>query len=59
MFIYTYMHLYTGLFVYIGVFWLLFGLVLHHCSPRGGELPKTPKQLFKTSKYKCNIGQML
>ena len=38
-----------------GVFWLAFGLVLHHCSPWQGESPMIPRELSETAKYKCNI----
>ena len=45
--------------MYIGLFWLAFGLVLHYCPPWRGESPTTPRELCKTAKYKCNIGQTL
>ena len=45
--------------MYIGVFWLAFGLVLHHCFPRQGESPTNPRELCETAKCKCDIGQTL
>ena len=59
MVIYAYMLPYICIYAYIDVFWLLFGLILHYCSPRGGESPMNPRELPKTAKYKCNIGQIL
>ena len=50
------MLLYTQIYVYIGAFWLAFGLILYHCSPQRGESPTTPRELPKTAKCKCNIG---
>ena len=47
------------IYVYIGAFWLAFGLILHHCSPWRGESPKTPRELRKTAKCKCKIGKIL
>ena len=44
-FICAYMLLYICKYVYIGVFWLAFNLVLHHCSPRQGESPTMPREL--------------
>ena len=46
-------------YVYIGLFWLEFGLVLHHCPPGLGESPMTPRELCKIAKCKYNIGQTL
>ena len=45
--------------MYIGVFGLYLGLALHHCSPQQGELPMTPRELYKTTKCKCNISYIL
>ena len=45
--------------MYIGAFWLAFGLFLHHCSPKRAELPTTPRELRRTVKYKHKIGQTL
>ena len=50
---------YTQICAYIGAFWLAFGPVLHHCSPRRGESPTTPRELHETAKCKRNVGQTL
>ena len=59
LFICAFMLLYTYIHVYIGVFWLAFGLVLCHCSPWWGEPPTTPRELLKTAKCMCSIGKIL
>ena len=49
------MLLYTLIYASIGVFWLAFGLILHHCSPWQGESPMAPRELHETTKCKHNI----
>ena len=49
------LHLYTKIYAYIGVFWLVFVLILHHCSPWRGESPMTSRELNKTAKCKLKI----
>ena len=54
-----YLWLNACIYAYVDSFWLSFGPILHHCSPRRGELPTTPRELRETAKCKCNIGQTL
>ena len=53
------MLIYMQIYAYIGAFWIAFGLILYHCSPRRGESPTTPRELCKTVKCKRNIGRTL
>ena len=46
------------IYVYIDVFWLAFGLIPHHCSPKLREWPTTLRKLHETAKGKSNVGQM-
>ena len=59
MFICILLLIHTQIYAYIGAFLLAFGPVLYHCSPQRGESPTTPRELHKTTKCKCNVGQAL
>ena len=55
----VYMRLCKCIYAYIGVYWLAFGLLIHHYSPWLGESPMTPRELRKIEKCKYNVGQTL